>query len=84
MATKIVAVWYPLNTVRAGRREVMTVENDADIKKAFGLLLFDKAANNLLVNYGGKLYIIEATDRIKRIYTRRVTEYHPLSDMVKI
>lgn len=84
MATKIVAVWYPLNTVRAGRREVMTVENDADIKKAFGLLLFDKAANNLLVNYGGKLYIIEATDRIKRIYTRRVTDYHPLSDMVKI
>jgi hypothetical protein len=84
MATKIVAVWYPLNTVRAGRREVMTVESDADIKKAFGLLLFDKAANNLLVNYGGKLYIIEATDRIKRIYTRRVTEYHPLSDMVKI
>lgn len=84
MTTKILAVWYPVNSVHTGRREVVTVENDADIKNTFGSLLFDKAANNLLVNYGGKLYIIEAMDRIKRIYNRRVTEYHPLSDLVKI
>lgn len=79
--TKILAVWYPVS-YSPGKRQVVSVENDSEIKNVFGDLLFDKGANNLLVNYGGKLYIIESTDRIKRLYNRRVTQYHPLSGIV--
>ena len=80
--TKIAAIWYPRNTVTPGRREVVTVHNDADIKTVFGELLFDRHANNLLVNYSDKLYLVEATDIGKRLYTRRSCEYHPLSHLV--
>ena len=47
--TKIAAIWYPRNTVTPGRREVVTVSNDDDIKTVFGELLFDRHANNFIV-----------------------------------
>ena len=80
--TKIVAIWYPRNTVNPGHRDVVTVQYDADIKTVFGELLFDRHANNLLVNYADKLYLVEATDIGKRLYSRRSCEYHPLSHLV--
>jgi hypothetical protein len=80
--TKIAAIWYPRNTVNPGRREVVTVSNDADIKTVFSELLFDRRANNLLVNYSNKLYLVEATDIAKRLYSRRSCEYHPLLHLV--
>jgi len=80
--TKIAAIWYPRNTVSPGRREVVTVYNDADIKTVFSELLFDRHANNLLVNYANKLYLVEATDIGKRLYSRRGCEYHPLLHLV--
>lgn len=81
--TKIAAIWYPRNIAAKGKTEVVSVEKVDNIKNAFGELLFDKQANALLVGYEGKLYVIEATDRDKRLYTRRSIDYHPLSDMVK-
>ena len=80
--TKIVAIWYPRSVGLKAKSEVACIDNDAEIKNAFGDLLFDKNANALLVNYKNKLYVIEATDRDKRLYTRRTIEYHPLSSMV--
>jgi len=80
--TKIAAIWYARNTVTPGRREVVTVYNDTDIKTVFSELLFDRRANNLLVNYSNKLYLVEATDIAKRLYSRRSCEYHPLLHLV--
>ena len=81
--TKIVAIWYPHNTKNPGRREVITVNDDADINTVFNELLFDRYSNNLLVNYANKLYLVEATDIGKRLYSRRNCEYHPLSHLLK-
>ena len=82
--TKICAIWYPRNVAAQGKNTVVNVDDDNNIKNVFGELLFDQRANALLVGYKDKLYVIEATDRENRLYTRRSIEYHPLSDCVKV
>lgn len=82
--TKIAAIWYRKSLSVDGRTEVVTVDDDTQIKPMFGELLFAKNANALLVNYKDKLYVIEATDRNKLLYSRRNIDYHPYSDLVKI
>jgi hypothetical protein len=80
--TKVVAIWYPYNVSVSGLHEVVNVDNIENIKNIFGDLLFDRRANALLVGYEGNLYVIEATDRENRLYSRRSIVYHPFSNLV--
>jgi hypothetical protein len=82
--TKVCAIWYARSVNIGAKNEVVEVIDDTQIKNVFGELLFDKNANCLLVNYKNTLYVIEATDRDKSLYSRRTIDYHPLSDLVKI
>lgn len=76
---KIVAVWYPSKLGRPGRHEVYDTVDVNTIKNVFSDLLFYKQANNLLVNYDNKLYMIEPVDKEKLLYKRREIKYHPLA-----
>lgn len=77
--TKIVAVWYPTKVGRPGRHEVHEVVDVNTIKNVFADLLFYKHANNLVVNYDNKMYMIEPVDKEKMLYKRREIKYHPLA-----
>ena len=90
MNTKILAVRYPSSVDRIRQsldhlRQVFEVEA-LKVKEEIGNLLFHESEffryNYLLVKYDNKLYVIEAMDINKRIYSRKQVEYHPLSYMV--
>lgn len=78
-SAKVVAVWYPTKVGRPGRHEVVEVTDVNNIKNVFGDLLFYQMANNLVVNYENKLYMIEPVDSEKKLYKRREIKYHPLA-----
>jgi len=81
--TKVCAVWYARSVNIKTKTQVVEVTDDSQFKTVFGNLLFDSYANYLLINYKNTLYMIEAADRAKRLYNRRVIQYHPLSNLVQ-
>lgn len=77
---KIVAIWWR-TPGRATRHEVVNIVSDDDIKTQFSELMFYRGANNLLVKYADKMYVVEPVDCEAYTYKRRTVEYHPLAHL---
>ena len=89
--TKVLAVRYPssVDRVRSDTnhlRKVIDVEDANIIKNLIGELLFNVNElfryNYCLINHDNKLYVIEATDYDKNLYSRKQVGYHPLSHLI--
>jgi hypothetical protein len=88
--TKILAVKYPTSTDRVRNdtdhlHSVCEVE-DSEVKIKLGELLFNSNSlfryNYCLIKYSQRLFVIEATDYDKNIYSRKEVTYHPLAHML--
>jgi hypothetical protein len=89
--TKLLAVRYPssVDRVRSGLNhlnKVIEVEDANTIKNLIGELLFNINTlfryNYCLIKHNNKLYVIEATDYDKNLYSRKSVDYHPLSHLI--
>jgi len=79
--TNILAIWFPKPGTFNGRDEIISV-NTNEIKDSIVNLLYRQHANNLLIKYKSKLYVIEPnSDEMNKYgYTRREINYHPLQN----
>ena len=78
--TNILAIWYPTSYKRGTKQEIVQVPDINTIKETISELLFGKRANHLLLSYKDQLYVIESMDIEKKLYSKRVVEYHPLQE----
>lgn len=91
MSTKVLAVRYPssVDRVKSGLdhlKKVFDVEDASKVKDLIGELLFNINTlfryNYCLIKHDNKLYVIEATDYDKNLYSRKSVDYHPLSHLI--
>lgn len=88
--TKVLAVKYPssVDRVKSNTDHLHSVYDveDSDVKVKLGELLFNLNSlfryNYCLIKYSQRLFVIEATDYDKNIYSRKEVSYHPLAHML--
>jgi len=80
--TEIIAIWFPrAGTMHTSQHKKIIVEDQNEIKPTIGGLLFNDGADNLLVKFNKRMFVIEAKDRVEYTYNRREITYHPLQSM---
>ena len=89
MTTKIIAVSYPsgnsriiISNNKKPNYSIFSCVEDNRLKEMFVELLFTHAYNYLLVKYNNILYVIDPLDKNKMTYSKRVVNYHPLSEVI--
>jgi hypothetical protein len=82
---KLLSIKYPTHTdlqLKRSTKPILYNIEEKYSKVAIANLLFEKCSDYLLLKLNNNLYIIEATNRIEKTYSRKLTAYHPYASLL--